>query len=273
MTTPDTIREIPLEDLIIGKGQVRVRDVGKEIDELAASIKRIGLLEPIVVCPSDTPGKYEILTGQRRFLAHQLLGKKAIRATIREKADERTAKAISVTENLVRRDPHVADLIDACTDLYKKYGSIKQVAEEFGLPQQKVSEFVKYDRLAKELKDLVDNQGIDVKVALRAQDAASAGGEIDPAEAIKFAKEMSHMSGAQQKKIVQTRREDPERNVDDVIEGAKTGEKITSVQVVLGTHEHRSLVEYATQEGTNLSDAAATLITEGLSTKGYLKEG
>lgn len=172
----------------------------------------------------------------------------------------------------MRRDPHAADLIDACTDLYKKYGSIKHVADEFGLPPQRVSDFVKYDRLQKELKDLVDNHGVDVKVALRAQDAASASGEYDAEEAVKLAKEMSRMSGAQQKKIIQTRREDPERDVDDVIEGAKTGEKITSIQVVLGTQEHKSLVDYASQEGSSLGDAAATLITEGLSTKGYLKE-
>ena len=38
------IMEIPLSNLVIGKGQVRIRDVGKDIDELAESIKKIGLL-------------------------------------------------------------------------------------------------------------------------------------------------------------------------------------------------------------------------------------
>jgi ParB family transcriptional regulator, chromosome partitioning protein len=48
------VKEIPLADLEIGKAQVRLRDVGKEIDELADSIRRVGLLEPIVVC-KETP--------------------------------------------------------------------------------------------------------------------------------------------------------------------------------------------------------------------------
>ena len=119
------IKEIPLDALVIGKGQVRVRDVGKGIDELASSIKKLGLLQPIVVCDSDEPGKYEILTGQRRFLAHKELHKDTITACILdEKVDEAEAKILSVTENLVRRDPNSKDYIDACTWLYRKYGSI-----------------------------------------------------------------------------------------------------------------------------------------------------
>lgn len=264
--------DIALDKLVIGKGQVRIRDVGKDIDELAASIKKVGLLEPIVVCPAEEADKYEILTGQRRFLAHKVLGKETIRATVREKVDEITSKVLSVTENLMRRDPHTADLIDACTSLYRRYGSIKQVAEETGLPASKVSEYVKFDRLKSELRTLVEQEGIDLKVALRAQDAASVEGKFNPEEAIKLAKEMSSMSGAQQRKIVKTRHDDPERNVDDIIEGAKTGEKITSVVIHLGADIHRSLVTYASDEGTSLDDAAATLIGEGLMSKGFAKD-
>jgi len=142
-------KEIPLSSLVIGKAQVRVRDVGKDIDELAASIAKVGQLEPIVVCPAREEGKYEILTGQRRFLAHKQLKKEKIMACILDReVDETEAKVISVTENLVRRDLNRKDLIDACTALYRRYGSIKDVVDETGLPYEKVRLFVKYDRLA-----------------------------------------------------------------------------------------------------------------------------
>src|SRR5262249_7320249 len=186
----ETVKEIPLDDIVISTGQVRVRDVGKEIDELAASIQKMGLLEPIVVCPAEKPGKYEILTGQRRFLADKQLKRKTIRATVMAKrVDEATAKALSLTENLVRRDLHSRDLIDACTALYKKYGSIAAVAEETGLPYSKVSQYVKYDRLGADLRKLVDAGQVDLKTALRAHDAASVSGKYDGKEAVKFAKE------------------------------------------------------------------------------------
>src|SRR5688500_9733701 len=99
MATIKETRDIPLKDLVIGKGQIRVRDLKKEISELADSIRKIGLLQPIVVCPAEKPGKYEIILGQRRFLAHQELKKDTILARVfDEKVDETTAKIISMHE-------------------------------------------------------------------------------------------------------------------------------------------------------------------------------
>lgn len=264
------IIDIQMDDLVIGKGQVRVRDVGKDIDELAFSIDKIGLLQPIVICPSDEPNKYEILTGQRRFLAHKLLGKKTIKAcVVDEKVSENEAKIISVTENLVRRDPNSKDYIDTCTWLYRKYGSLKAVADELGLREDRVSAFVKFDRLKPELKKMVENEGIDVKVALRAQDAASVTGEFDPEEAIKLAKELSKMSEVQQSSVVKRRKKEPEGDVDEVIERAKTGEKITQIVVSMSANQHQSLKQYSKEEGCTIDEAARGLIEEGLAGKGY----
>jgi ParB family transcriptional regulator, chromosome partitioning protein len=266
------IKDLPLDSLVIGKGQVRVRDVGKDIDELAESIKKQGLLQPIVVCESGETGKYEILTGQRRFLAHKELKKETITACILDKkVSESEAKLISVTENLVRRDPNNKDYIDACTWLYRKYGSIKAVAEELGLSQSKVGMYVKYDRLMPEMRALVD-EGIEMKVALRAQDAASVTGVYDSAEAVKLAKEMSKMSGAMQKRVVEKMKEKPTAVVDDVLEAAKSGEKISQIIVTVGGVLHQSLKQFAKDEGSTLDEAARTLIEEGLTGKGYSLE-
>lgn len=265
------VREIALSDLDIGKGQVRVKDVGKDIEELAESIRVMGLLEPIVVCPSPKGnGKYEILTGQRRFLAHKQLGKKTIMAMVLDgHMSEEDAKAISLTENLVRRDLSLKELIDACTSLYKKYGSIKAVSEETGLSAQIVSQYVKYDRLIPELKKMVDEGKVDIKAALRAQDAAAAGGEKVPAkEAVKLAKEMSSMSGVQQTKLVQNIKQGAE-SIEDAIESAKTGGKLTQIIVTLTADLHKRLQEYAKAEQTNQDDAAAGLLDEALASKGF----
>ncbi|CAG0945694.1 putative chromosome-partitioning protein ParB [Anaerolineae bacterium] len=271
MITTNDIRDIPLDDLVIGKGQVRVKDVHKDIDELAESIRVQGLLQPIVVCEGEKKGKFEILTGQRRFLAHKKNKAKTIRALVLNKpVDAETAKAISVTENLVRRDVSQKEYIDACTALYKKYGSIKAVAEATGLKAQTVSQYVKYDRLIKPLKGMVDSGEVDIRVALRAQDAAAAGGEKpDPADAVKLAKEMASMPGIQQKKLVQEREEKPEASVDESIEAARTGSKVTQIVVTLTGETHRHLQTFADNEGTSQDDAAASLIEEGLLGKGF----
>lgn len=268
-------KDIPLSDLVIGKAQVRLSETGTDIDELAASIEKQGLLEPIVVAPAETEGKYQVVLGQRRFLAHQHLNRTTIKSGIlSEEIDEVQAKVLSLTENLVRRDLNRKDMIDVCTALYKKYGSMTDVAKDTGLPYPKVRDYVKYDRLVPELKAMVDTGTVDLKVALRAQDAAGVGEtHFDKDEAIKIAKEMSSMSGAQQKKIQTELSQDPTADVDTVIERAKSGNKITQIVVTLGEQQHSSLGAFARDEATTLDDAAATLIETGLSTKGYLEQG
>ena len=179
-------KDIPLEDLEFGKGQVRLSDVHKDIDELVDSIRKVGLLEPIVVTPPGPNGKHEVILGQRRYLAHCLLKEETITAGILdEPVEEIEAKVLSVTENLVRRDLNRKDLIDVCTYLYKHYGSISVVATETGLSSQKVSEYVKYDRLIPELKSVVDDGEVDLNAALRTQDALATEGDPRPTRVYK----------------------------------------------------------------------------------------
>ena len=265
--------EIPLGNLSIGLGQVRTRDVSMEVDELADSIAQVGLLEPIVVCPAEVEGEYEIITGQRRFLAHQELGKDNIWAAIlNERVDEITAKVLSVTENLVRRDLHSSDLIDVCTYLYKRYGTLRAVSEETGLSQAKVSQYVKYDQLIPELKGMVDSGEVKLDTALRAQRAAQASGQSDPEEARQFALEMEPMSGAQRASIVKARENQPDRPADDIIEDAKAGAKVIQTVVTLTTDVHSALRQYAHSQGTNVDDAGGMLIREGLYLNNILDE-
>lgn len=274
MATIRDTRDIALTDLVLGKGQARLTNPGKEISELVDSIRIQGLLEPIVVCEADIPGKYEIITGQRRFYAHQELGKDTIRATILEgPITVQEAKAISLTENLVRTDLNPTDLITVCTDLYRTYGSFKTVAEQTGLSPTKVRQYVKYDQLHPELKALVDKDSVDIPTALRAQEAASVGvDEVNATDAQKFALEMASMSGAQRKKIIETRREVPSMTAEDLIEDAKAGGQIFQTRVTLTSMVNSALERYARSEGLTKDDAAGTLIRDGLYIHNYLEE-
>jgi ParB family chromosome partitioning protein len=262
-------QDLPLDKLVIGRGQIRLRDVAAGIADLAQSIDRQGLLQPIVVGPAEEAGKYEIILGQRRFLAHKELGRATIRAQILdEKIDEIEAKVLSLTENMMRRDINRRDKIDVCTALFKKYGTMKDVHQETGLPLKEVREYVKYDRLGSELKELVDRDEIRLDVALRAQDAASVT-EYTAEDAIKLAREMTGMSHAQRDRLARERQDQPTKAVDDVIESAKETTRVTQVVVTLGAQAHQALQQYAKDEGSNQDDAAAGLINEGLQGRGF----
>ncbi len=267
-------REIPLGDLKIGKGQARTHDVGKDIEQLAASIEKQGLLQPIVVCESEEAGKWEILTGQRRFLAHKVLKRgKITAAVLDERVDEAEAKAISITENLIRRALSGAELIDGITFLYNKYGSAKAVSDVTGIPYDDVRHYVKYPRLMPELKKLVDDGEVDVKVAVKAQDAVDVGDDKPSADdAIKLARDMGSMSDAQRRKLVKERKDNPEISVDDAIEQARTGSKITQIIVTLTGDAHGALQRFAKDEGMSQDEAAASFIEEGLIGRGLLEK-
>jgi ParB family chromosome partitioning protein len=268
-------REIPLGDLKVGKAQVRTHDPGRDIEQLATSIEKQGLLQPIVVCEAEEAGKWEILTGQRRFLAHRMLKRDTITAAILdERVDAGEAKAISITENLIRRNLHGTELIDGITFLYNLYGgSAKAVHDVTGIPYDDIRHYVKYPRLMAPLKKLVDDGEIDIKVAVKAQDAVDVGDENPSAEdALKLAREMGSMSDAQRRKLVRERKENPETSVDDAIEQARTGSKITQVIVTLTGDAHTALQRCAKDDGVTQDEAAAGFIMEGLISRGFLEE-
>lgn len=267
-------RDIPLDDLVIGKGQVRTENPGKEIEDLAMSIESQGLLQPILVCAARETGKWEILTGQRRFLAHKYLKREIIPAAILdERVDEAQAKAISITENLIRRQLSGKELKDGILYLYNIYTSVGDVVKATGLPRTKVQDYVKYPRLLTELKKMVDDGVVDINAAVKAQDAANDDDGIPDAEvAIKLAQEMAQMTGVQRKKITKERRDHPDRPLDDVIENAKTGAKVMQVIATVTQDTHAALQKFAKEEGTNQDEAAVTLIEGALVDRGFLEE-
>lgn len=267
-------RDIPLDDLVIGKGQVRLQDPGKEIEDLARSIEAQGLLQPIVVCVAREESKWEILTGQRRFLAHKVLKKDSISAAVLDaRVDEAQAKAISITENLIRRQLSGKELKDGILYLYNLYGSVQDVVVATGLPRTKVQDYVKFPRLLPELKKMVDEGAVDVNAALKAQDASNDDeGKPDLTVAVKLAQEMAPMSGVQRKKVVEERKEHPDRSVDEVIERAKTGSKVVQIVATVTQGTHAALQRFAREERSNQDEAAAALIEEALVGRGLLDE-
>lgn len=267
-------RDISLDDLTLGKSQARTENIAKEIEDLAMSIEAQGLLQPIVVCAAREAGKWEILTGQRRFLAHKYLKREVISAAVLgERVGEAQAKAISITENLIRRQLSGKELKDGILYLYNIYTSVGDVVKATGLPRAKVQDYVKYPRLLPELKKMVDDEVVDINAAVKAQDAANDDDGIPDTEiAIKLAQEMAQMTGVQRKKITKERKEHPDRPVDDVIENAKTPANVMQVVATVTQDTHAALQRFAKEEGTNKNDAAVMLIEEALVGRGFLEE-
>jgi ParB family transcriptional regulator, chromosome partitioning protein len=259
----EAIKEVPLGSLEVGPAQARIREVEKDLDELVDNIRVHGQLEPIVVAPRPG-GKYEIITGQRRFLAHQRLHRQTIYAAILpDSIDQETAKVLSVSENLVRTNLSAKDLIDACTSLYRKYGSVKAVAEELGLPGAKVAAYVKYDRLHAELRQLVDSGEVDIATALRVEDAV---GELDLEGGVDLgavAQNLAGLTRAQQSRLLRGAGVDDLRRI--AAESAPSqAARVRQIIVTLPQDVPARLQEWASAHAMTQDQAASMMIQERL---------
>ena len=125
---------------------IMVREELNDVDELAASIKRSGLLQPIVVRRLES-GKYRLVCGYRRYLACQKLGWEEIPARVIE-CDDVTEKILLLTENIQRRDVNPFQLAKVIIDLVDNHGlSITEVAERLGKSKSYVSKLYSLKRL------------------------------------------------------------------------------------------------------------------------------
>lgn len=257
----DTITEIPLDNIVIGPGVLRTRSVTKGLDELINSIKKVGLINPITVCKGEN-NKYELVSGQRRLLAHHKMGVKTILASVyNRRLSEDEMKIINFTESVMRTPLNREDMIDVCTTLYRKYGSIKDVAEKLGMSYNQVSNYVMYDRLIVPLKKDVDNNPSMLKTALRAQDAViKKDGIIDEKLALLIYKEMKKMSSIQQKRILNIAKKRSDMTIESIIEEGRKQERITSLRITLG-EEYKDLIsKHAKDSGRSFED----IITDAL---------
>ncbi len=127
---PNSIRELPIGKIVPNPEQPRMTFHEETIQELAASIREHGVLQPILVRPAGD--EFQIIAGERRWRASKVAGKETIPAIV-ERFDDATALEIALIENLQRED--LSPLDEAI--IYKKMTdelgySIRNLAGKLG---------------------------------------------------------------------------------------------------------------------------------------------
>ena len=144
------IRMVPLGKIDPNPQQAR-SELGN-IDELMASIKAKGVLEPILVRPKND--RYEIIAGERRYVASKRVGLKEIPA-IEMAVKDNEAMELALIENLQRKDLDVFEEADGLNALVEIYGySHAQLAEKIGKARSTITEIVNVARIPKKLREL-----------------------------------------------------------------------------------------------------------------------
>jgi ParB family chromosome partitioning protein len=127
--------------------------------DLALSIRKNGLLNPITVLKKDD-GTYDLIVGQRRFLACKQLGLQTIPAIVRERMDDTDATILSLVENVHRADMSPIDKARAYQKIYQKYEDYVIVARETGVSIATIRKYLLLLDLAPSIQDrLTTNEG------------------------------------------------------------------------------------------------------------------
>ena len=132
----EAVITIPLNKIKPNRFQPRHKFNKEKLQELAESIKKHGLAQPILVSPSIVPGEYEIIAGERRYRASKLAGNKDIRAIVKQGADDKQRFDLALIENLQRED----------LDPVEEAKAYKRLTEEFGHTHENIAEVIGKDR-------------------------------------------------------------------------------------------------------------------------------
>jgi ParB family chromosome partitioning protein len=162
----EQLARLPVELLQRGRYQPRADLRPDTLAELADSIRKQGIVQPIIVRPivgaAGAEQRYEIIAGERRWRAAQQAGLTEIPAVIRNVPDE-AAMAMALIENIQREDLNPLEEARAFERLIGEFGlTHQQVAEAVGRSRAAVSNLLRLLELAPEVAERVERRELDM---------------------------------------------------------------------------------------------------------------
>ncbi len=159
---PDTPRaragfaEVPIDRLRPNPRQPRYHFDQESLEELAASIRLHGVLQPLLVS-EDPPDRFLLITGERRWRAARLAGLTTVPAVIREHIQEDQQLELALVENLQRRDLTPLEESRAFEQLRVGLGlSQQEIADRVGMDRSTVANSLRLLRLPPEVQEMVE---------------------------------------------------------------------------------------------------------------------
>ena len=151
---------LPVEGIERNPHQPRKRFEEAKLEELAASIREHGVVEPILVRKEG--GRYRIVAGERRWRAAQRAGLREVPAVVRE-ASDREAFELALVENLQRADLNAIEEAEAYEVLLEEHRlTQEQVAERVGKERSTVANALRLLKLPEDVRDLVRGGELDM---------------------------------------------------------------------------------------------------------------
>ncbi|AEI88554.1 MAG: Chromosome segregation protein Spo0J, contains ParB-like nuclease domain [Candidatus Midichloria mitochondrii] len=159
MLQSDKIIELPVNNIEANSEQPRKAINNKELEELAESVSKHGILQPILVRrgPGD---KFQIIAGERRWRAAKLANFVTIPAIIKDN-DEKTLFEISIIENIQREDLKPLEEAEAYSRLIENFGYTQEgLSSRLGKSRVHVTNMLRLLKLPQEIKKMIEEEKI-----------------------------------------------------------------------------------------------------------------
>ena len=156
-----TINEIPISQIEANPNQPRREFDPTALQELANSIREIGIIQPITLRQVDEE-RYQIIAGERRWRASQMAGLTAIPAYIRTIKDENVME-MALVENIQREDLNAIEIALAYEHLISSTGMTQEkVSERVGKSRTAIANYLRLLKLPAQVQMALQNKEIDM---------------------------------------------------------------------------------------------------------------
>ncbi len=159
ITKAGNINEISIKDIDINPFQPRTEFEKESLNELAASIKELGIIQPITVRETDT-SKFQLITGERRLRAAKTAGLKTIPAFVR-KADDTEMLEMALVENIQREDLNAIEVALSYNRLIEECKLTQEnLSEKIGKKRSTISNYLRLLKLPAVIQIAIKNKKI-----------------------------------------------------------------------------------------------------------------
>lgn len=161
LSNDGALQELAVSQLQSGKYQPRKDMADEALAELTESIRAQGIIQPIIV-RELTNTHFEIIAGERRWRAARQAGLKQVPCIVKS-VDDRATMAIALIENIQREDLNVMEEAQALERLQSEFSlTHQQLAQAVGKSRTAVSNLLRLNQLATEVKHLVETKQIEM---------------------------------------------------------------------------------------------------------------